>query len=78
MVAHASLNSFYQSVKFSHPRTAAMMHGDIQKVAIFALGQDKTPAQESAENLRKIVQEQDLPGIHRRALENALTELGFS
>lgn len=70
-----SLNNFYQSVKFSNPRTAALMITDVQKVAIFALAQDKTPANEAAENLRRLAQ--DLPEIHRRVLESALIDLGF-
>jgi hypothetical protein len=70
-----SLSNFYASVKFSHPMTAALMHADILSVGIFALAQDKTPANEAAENLRR--RAEDLPEIHRRVLENALTELGF-
>jgi hypothetical protein len=76
MVGQASLNNFYQSVRFSHPRTAELMHTDIQKVAIFGLAMDKSPAQDSANNLRDMAR--DLPEIHRRVLENALIELGFS
>jgi hypothetical protein len=70
-----SLNNFYQSVKFSNPRTAALMHADILKVAIFAIAMDKSPAQESADNLRQL--SRDLPEVLRRVLESALTELGF-
>lgn len=73
--AQQSLRNFYASVKFSNPRTAALMHADVLKVAIFALGQDKSPAQESANNLRNL--SRDLPEIHKRVLENALQGLGF-
>ena len=75
MVGQQSLNNFYQSVRFSHPRTAEFMHTDIQKVAIFALAMDKSPAQDAANNLRNLAS--DLPEIHKRVLENALQELGF-
>jgi hypothetical protein len=70
-----SLNNFYQSVKFSNPRTAALMHADVLKVAIFAIAADPSPAQESANNLRNL--SQDLPEVLKRVLENALVELGF-
>jgi hypothetical protein len=70
-----SLSNFYQSVKFSHPRTAALMHADVLQVGIFALAQDKSPAQESADNLREM--SADLPEVIKRVLENALIELGF-
>lgn len=76
MVGQQSLNNFYQSVRFSHPRTAELMHADIQTVAIFALAMDKTPAFEAVERVRET--SRDLPEIHRRVLENALIELGFT
>lgn len=72
-----SLSNFYESVKFSNPRVAALMHADTLQVAIFALAMDKTPAQESADNLRRIARDNNLPEVLRRVLENALTELGF-
>lgn len=75
MVGQASLNNFYQSVRFSYPRTAELMHTDIQMVAIFALGQDKTPANEAVDRLRMTAR--DLPEIHKRVLESALAELGY-
>lgn len=73
-----SLSNFYQSVKFSNPRIAALMHADIMQVALFAaLAQDKTPAVEAAENLRRTAREYDLPEVLCRVLENALTTLGY-
>ena len=76
MAGQQSLNNFYESVKFSHPRTAALMHTDIQKVAVFSLADDKSPAQEAANNLRDM--SRDLPEIQKRVLDCALNELGFS
>lgn len=73
-----SLSNFYESVKFSHPMTAALMHADVLQVAIFALALDKTPALEAAENLRRTARDRDLPEVLCRVLDNALTELGFS
>ena len=72
-----SLSNFYESVKFSNPRTAALMHADILQVGIFALAQDKTPALAAAENLRLTARQADLPEVQCRVLESALTELGF-
>ena len=72
-----SLSNFYESVKFSHPMTAALMHADILQVGIFALALDKTPAQEAADHLRKTARDRNLPEVQCRVLESALTELGF-
>lgn len=77
MVGQQSLNNFYESVKFSNPMTAALMHADVLQVGIFALAQDKTPALKAAESLRLTARERDLPEVLCRMLENALTELGF-
>lgn len=71
-----SLNNFYQSVMFSYPRTAALMSEDVISVALNALAFDKTPGQAAADRLRE--KAQDLPEIHRRVLENALENLGYS
>lgn len=73
--AQSSLKTFYESVKITNPRTAALMHADVLKVAIFSLAADKAPAQTSANNLRLLAD--DLPEIQRRVLENALIGLGF-
>lgn len=72
-----SLSNFYESVKFSNPRIAALMHADVLQVAIFATALDKSPAQESAENLRRTARDYDLPEVLCRVLENALINLGF-
>lgn len=70
-----SLNNFYQNLKCTHPRTAELMHTDIQTVAIFAVGQNKTPANEAVDRLRMMAR--DLPEIHKQSLDSALTELGY-
>lgn len=75
MAAHQSLNNFYESVKFSYPRTASLMHADIMTVSVFSLAQDKTPANHAANNLRTAAQE--LPELLKRVLDNALIDLGF-
>jgi hypothetical protein len=72
-----SLSNFYESVKFSSPRMATLMHGDIMIVAMHGLSAEKSEdAQEAADRLRR--RAFDLPEIHRRVLENALTDLGYS
>lgn len=76
MLGQQSLNNFYQSVKFSNPRLAALMSDDILTVALYAVGADKAPAQEAADRLRQ--RSLDLPEVLRRVLENALTDLGYS
>lgn len=73
--AQQSLSNFYESVKFSNPRTAALMHADILTVALFSLAKDKTPGVRAAYNLR--VTAFDLPPVLQRVLEGALTDLGF-
>lgn len=70
-----SLYNFYQTVKFTNPHTAALMHADLLKAEIFSTAQDKTPAIEAAKSLRLTAQE--LPESLRHELERALTELGF-
>ena len=75
MAGQRSLNNFYQSVQFTHPALADALSDDIQAVAIHALAADKSPGQVSADRLRRMTH--DLPEIHRRVLENALTELGY-
>jgi hypothetical protein len=76
MTGQQSLNNFFQSVKFSHPRIAASMGDDIIAVALHALSEDKSAGQSHADSLR--TKSRDLPEIHRRILESALTELGYS
>jgi hypothetical protein len=51
------------------------MHADVLTVAIFSLGQDKSPAERAAYNLRTAAL--DLPPALQRVLDSALTELGF-
>lgn len=71
-----SLNNFYQSVKFSHPAVAKAMEYDVSIVALYSISADRSPGQESVNRLRQ--EAFDLPEIHRRVLESALTELGYS
>jgi len=73
-----SLNNFYQSVKFTNPRLAVLMTDDIIQVALGGLAADKTDGQAAADRLRQIALEHNLPEVHRRVLENALTGLGYS
>lgn len=70
-----SLNNFYQSVKFGNPTLAALMSDNVIAVALYALSDDKSPGQISADHLRN--QASDLPEVLRRVLESALTELGY-
>lgn len=72
-----SLSNFYESVKFSNPRTAALMHSDIVTVAMHGLAASKSEdATEAADRLRR--QALDLPEILSRVLANALSDLGYS
>lgn len=71
-----SLNNFYQSVKFHNPSLVYLMEDDILTVSLYGLSADKGLGQEAADRLRR--QAFDLPEIHRRVLENALTDLGYS
>jgi hypothetical protein len=76
MTGQSSLNNFYQSVKFRNPRLAVEMSDDIIAVALYALAEDKSPGQDSANSLRE--RSHELPEVLRRVLETALTELGYS
>jgi len=75
MIGQNSLNNFYQSVKFSYPRLAALISDDVITVALYGLAADKTPAQEAVDRLR--LQTRDLPVALQRVLENALVDLGY-
>jgi hypothetical protein len=76
MNGQASLNNFYQSLKFNNPSMADLMGDDILNVSLYALSDDKTPGQAAAERLRQHAVY--LPEILRRVLESALIDLGYS
>lgn len=71
-----SLNNFYQIIKARYPTLAAVISEDIITIALYGLGDDKRPAQEALERLRR--RTQDLSEVHRRMMEDALIELGYS
>jgi hypothetical protein len=76
MVGQQSLSNFYRSVYFSHPILANEMNCDLETVALHALSNTQEEAKPAAERLRRMAF--DLPEIHRRVLDNALTDLGYS
>lgn len=76
MRGQQSLRNFYRSVQFSNPRLAILMMDDVETVAIYALGTDKSDGQDAANSLRE--RSRDLPEVLRRVLESALTDLGYS
>lgn len=76
MTGQQSLNNFYQSVKWANPTLAALMSDNVIAVALYALADDKSPGQISADQLRE--QASELPEVHRRVLESALTDMGYS
>ena len=76
MQGQNSLNNFYRSMIFRDTQLAVAMQHDIITVSLNALSADKSAGQESADRLRQ--QAVDLPEIHRRVLEGALIELGYS
>jgi hypothetical protein len=73
-----SLNNFYQSVLFNNPNLAQQISDDVITVSLYGLAADKlkSPGQEAADRLRRSTY--NLPEIHRRVLNNALIELGYS
>jgi hypothetical protein len=77
MSGQQSLNNFYQSVKFSYPRTAVIMSDNIITVALNSLADDKSAGQAAAERLRDQARAADLPEALNRVLENALDGLGY-
>jgi hypothetical protein len=70
-----SLSNFYLSVKFSNPTVAALMAPDIETVAIYSLGADKSGGEAAARRLEE--KARDLPEIQRRVLHSALSDLGY-
>lgn len=76
MIGQQSLNNFYQSILFSDVRMASLMREDIFCVSLNALGADNSGGKEAAARLRR--QAFNLPELHRRVLESALTDLGYS
>lgn len=75
MLGQNSLNTFYQSVKFSNPSLAEEIRDDVMIVALNALLSDKSAGEEAADRLRRAAW--DMPVIHARVLENALVDLGY-
>lgn len=75
MRGQQSLNNFYQSVLFSNPSLAADICEDVQTVSMYGLTQDKAPAKEAADRLRRAAF--NMPVIHARVLDTALADLGF-
>ena len=71
-----SLTNFYRSVGFQNPRLAADIHEDVIIVGLGALAEDKSPAQDAAERLRRVAM--DLPVIQARVLNHALEDLGYT
>lgn len=75
MNGQVSLNNFLQSVRFQNPALADRIMPDCVTVSLYGLSADKTPGQEAADRLRR--EAFDMPVIHARVLESALSELGF-
>lgn len=73
-----SLLNFFNSIKFYNPSLADLMGEDLAIVGLWALGDDKGEGQKAADRLRRQAFDFDLPEIHRRVLEGALTDLGYS
>jgi hypothetical protein len=78
MTGQHSLNNFYQSIKHHNPSLAMLMGQNLLLVSLYALSADKTEGQTAAECLRQQAIEFNLPEVHRRVLNSALTELGYS
>jgi hypothetical protein len=77
MNGQQSLKNFYQSVAFANPNLAALISDDIITVALHSLLTiDNNDGQAAAERLRQ--KALDMPEIHRRVLESALIDLGYS
>lgn len=76
MAAQISLQNFYESVKFDNPSLAAEIEFDVSMIGLYALGGDKTQAQDSVDRLRRVAFV--LPPIQALVLENTLTDLGFA
>lgn len=75
MRGQQSLSNFYRSVWFHNPELAVEIYPDIIQVGLYGLIEDKSPAQDAVERLRR--KALDLPVIHAQVLENALTDLGY-
>jgi len=76
MVGQRLLTTFYQSVQFQYPNLADAIFEDVATVGFYGLSQDKEPAREAADRLRRVAF--DLPVILERTLSSALQELGYT
>lgn len=70
-----SLTNFYQSVMFHNPTLAAEIHEDVILVGLGGLAEDKSPAKDAVERLRRVTF--DLPVVFSRVLEGTLQDLGY-
>jgi len=73
LAGQQSLRHFYESVKVTNPRIAAVISSDVVTVSMIGLAKDKTGGREAADRIRH--QTRNLPEIQRRVLEGALYEL---
>lgn len=71
-----ALANFFDSVRFHDPALASEMADDIQVVAIWGLGADKSGGQAAADRLREATR--SLPTVFNMVLGHVLADLGYS
>jgi len=71
-----ALANFYHSVRFHNPAIAEDMADDINTVAIWGLGADKSGGQAAADRLREATR--PLPEVFNKVLAVTLDDLGYS
>lgn len=70
-----TFENFFESVQYSDPAFAELIHDDMVTIALGGISADRTSAYEAVRRLRARVDR--LPMIHVRILDNALEELGY-
>lgn len=71
-----ALANFYHSVYFHDPAIAESMADDINTVALWGLGADKSGGQAAADRLREATR--PLPSVFNKVLGGTLADLGYS
>lgn len=74
--SQVALENFYYSVGYHNAQVAIAMVPDIETVALWALGADKSGGQAAADRLREATR--PLPEVFNRVLDGVLADMGYS
>lgn len=74
--SQVALENFYYSVGYHNAQVAISMVPDIETVALWGLGADKSGGQAAANRLREATRA--LPEVFNRVLDGVLADMGYS